>query len=273
MRFFSTLLLTSALFFAGCNQNKDAERDAERAKQRAAAKAKQEKIDKAKQELFKAIKEKKDIFEKTRIADIGTKDGKKVYKDSEIYEWAPNKLTLYSKDGSLDTINFSELDEATRDELGFDKKLYSRHKSYLAYVKRNTVIGGTASVAVNTKKTDADLRKDAEAATTEHRYRYTYYTLNSESNGNYRLKLHLLSISSSGIVRMSGIFNNSVKGKGPYQLGTDKPLYSAKSYGKGFKAGPIYKKELTLYGGDSMYFFSKAAAVQSRYEALKFRNK
>jgi hypothetical protein len=270
MRLLSFIIVLSFIL-VGCNQ-KDAKRDAEKDKQRAAARAKQEKIDKAKKQLAMDIKEKKDIFEKTKIAEIKTKDGKKVFKDCEIYEWTPSKLTLYSKDGSLDTVHFSDLDEATREELGFDKKLYSTHKSYLAYVKRNTFTGGTASVAVNRKKTDADLRKDAEAATTEHRIRYTYFKCSSMGNDDYKINLYLLKVSSTGVGRIQGVFNGTVNGR-IWQLGTNKPQSNTRKFARTQSGYVDARKEVTLYGGEGKYFKSRAAAVESRYEALKFRNK
>ena len=271
MRAISFLLLLF-LFLVGCNQ-KNTARDAEKEKQNAIAKAKQEKIDKAKKELFKEIKEKRTIFEKTVVAKIQSKDGKRVFENCEIYEWSPNKLTLYSKDGSLDSILFSELNEETREELGFDKRLYSLHKSYQAYVKRNTISGGTAGISVNRKKTDTDLRKDAEAATSEEIVRYTYKDYEYRNNNIYSVKFYLMTISVNNVVRINNIRTITMQGK-PNLPGSPPPKsYNTRASGRRDRAEKFYNYTISLWNGQNHHYKSKSAAVESRYKALKFRNR
>ncbi|MCM8537474.1 MAG: hypothetical protein NE334_16150 [Lentisphaeraceae bacterium] len=272
--FLCALLL---FFITGCDQfNKDAKAEQERKEERAKAKAKQDKIDKAVTDLNRQIKDKKLAFEKTVVESIKTKDGKKSFADVEVIEWSPLKLHLYSKDGGLDVVSFTSLTPETQEELGYDKKLAKLYTSFLKYKKRNTFSGGSASdnYDPNRKKTDAELRKDAEAATTERRIDYTFYTLKSLGNGDYSLHLQLAKVSTSGIARIIGVFNGTVKnGIKAFKLGSNKPNISAKSYGR-FKNSMTFKDfQLTLYTGDGKYFLSRQEAVESRYAALKFRNK
>ena len=121
------------------------------------------------------------------------------------------------------------------------------------------------------KKSDSELRTDAEAATSVHTINYTYHTKKWLGNGEYKLQLFLEKIPASGYARIISVFSGIVHSPGgKYVDGSTKPT-ETKKYPRMKYTRYNDSASITLYRGDSKFYTSRAAAVNSRYEALKFR--